>query len=88
MLTPAVLYTTAALLGLVATACTVLCLAWSNPTWRRRHAPAGDRSGVKAPVTAGLSGWPARIGGGLVSVGIGAAALIAWYGLYCTLAVI
>jgi hypothetical protein len=75
MLSPALLYATAALLALVAVACTALCLAWSNPTWRRRLAPPG---------TGGLRGWPAHIGSGLVSAGIAACALVAWYGLYCT----
>src|SRR6478672_6042973 len=36
MLTPIILYTTAALMALVATACTALCLVWSVPTWRHR----------------------------------------------------
>ena len=88
MLSPAILYTTAALLGLVAAACTALCLTWSNPARRRRLAPAGGTSEVNAPAAGGLSGWPACVGGGLVSTGIGAVALVAWYGLYCTLAAI
>ncbi len=82
MLSPGVLYATAALLALVAVACTALCLAWSNPAWRRWLAPAG------APAPGGLGGRPARIGGGLVSAGIAAVALVAWYGLYCALAAI
>ena len=88
MLSPGVPYTTAALLGLVAAACTALCLAWSVPAWRRQLAPAGGTSGVNAPAASALSGWPARVGGGLVSTGIGAVALVAWYGLYCTLTAI
>lgn len=78
-----VLYTTAALMAVVAVACTVLCLVWSVPGWRRWL----DRSGVasEAPIlkSRGLRGWPARVGSGLVSAGIGVCALIAWYGCYC-----
>lgn len=84
MLFPGILYLTAALMALVATACTALCLAWSVPAWRQRLAPAGaDDRRLGA---AGLSGRPAQIGGGLVSAGIAACALLAWYGVYCTLA--
>ena len=88
MLSPGVLYTTAVLMALVAAACTALCLAWSNPAWRRRLAPAGGTSGVLPAAGGGLSGWPARVGSGIMSVGIGAVALVAWYGFYCTLAAI
>ena len=88
MLSPGILYTTAALLTLVAAACTALCLAWSNSAWPRRLAPARGTSEVLAPEASGLSGWRARVGSGLVSAGIGAAAMVAWYGLYCTLAAI
>jgi hypothetical protein len=85
MISVGVLYTTAALLALVAVACTALCLAWSNPAWRRRLAPDKGESEARA---GGVSGWPARVGSGLVSAGIGACALVAWYGLYCALAAI
>ena len=88
MLSLGILYTTAALMALVAVACTAICLAWSNPAWRRRLAPAGGTSEVLATEASGLSGWPARVGSGLVLIGIGAVALVAWYGLYCTLAAI
>ena len=88
MLSPVDLYTTAVLMGLVAAACTALCLVWSNPAWRHRLAPARGASEINAPAADGLSGWPARVGGALVSTGIGAVALVAWYGLYCTLAAV
>ena len=88
MLSPAVLYTTAALMALVAAACTALCLAWSVPEWRNRLAPTRGAPEAPAPVVGGLSGWQARVGGGLVSAGIGAAAVIAWGGLYFVLAAI
>ncbi len=78
MLTAGMLYTTAALMALVAIACTVLCLAWSFPAWRRRLGPV-------APGAGGLSGWHATVGSGLISAGIAACAVLAWYGVYCTL---
>jgi hypothetical protein len=83
-----VLYTTAAMMGLVAVTCTALCLAWSNPAWRRRLAPAGGATGARAAGAGGLRGWPARVGGGVISAGIAAGAVVAWYGLYCTLTAI
>jgi hypothetical protein len=79
MLSLVILYTTAALMALVATACTALCLVWSVPAWRHRLAPAG--SGANA-----LRGLSAQIGSGLVSAGIAACALLAWYGVFCSLA--
>ncbi len=85
MLSPGILYTTAALMALVAVACTALCLVWSIPGWRRRLTPAGGTPGA-ATGGDGLSGWPAGVGSGLVSAGIAACALLAWYGVYCTLA--
>lgn len=86
MLSPATLYATAALMALVATACTALCVAWSVPAWRHRLAPAAaDRPG---PGTRALSSRAARIGSGLVSAGIAACALLAWYGVYCILAAV
>jgi hypothetical protein len=84
MLSPGILYTTAALMALVAIACTALCLAWSIPGWRRRLAPAGGAVGGSARDD-GLTGWPAGVGSGVISAGIGACALLAWYGAYCTL---
>lgn len=85
MFLPSILYTTAALMALVAIACTALCLAWTNPAWRRWLAPAENASAARAPRTDGLSGWSARVGSGLVSAGIAACAVVAWYGFYCTL---
>ena len=86
MLTPIILYTTAALMALVATACTALCIVWSVPTWRQRLAPAVNNANV--PSTGGLRGWPASIGSVLISAGIAACALLAWYGVYCVLAAV
>ncbi len=86
MLSPGILYTTAALMALVATACTALCLVWSVPAWRRWLAPSG--ADVRRPRAAGLSGRPAHVGSGLVSAGVAACALLAWYGVYCTLAAV
>ncbi|NBV46608.1 MAG: hypothetical protein EBR86_13465 [Planctomycetia bacterium] len=81
-----VLSTTAALMGGVAAACTVLCLAWSIPAWRRRL----DRREVAAVAggaeAGGLTGWPARVASGLVSVGIASCAAVGWYGCYSVLA--
>lgn len=88
MLSPGILYTTAALMALVATACTLLCPVWSVPAWRRRLARDERGLDVRSPEAAGLAGWPARIGSGLVSAGIAACALVAWYGVYCTLAAV
>ena len=88
MLSPGILYTTAALMALVAIACTALCLVWSVPAWRRRLAPTGGSPDAPASETSGMSGWPARVGSGLVSAGIAASALVAWYGVYCTLAAV
>ena len=88
MLPPGILYTTTALMALVAVACTALCLVWSVPTWRRRLSPAEGPAGAPTPGAGGLSGWPSRVGSGLVSVGIAACALLAWYGVYCTLSAI
>jgi hypothetical protein len=87
MLPPGILYTTAALMALVAAACTVLCVVWSVAAWRRRLAPARGTPAT-TPGADGLSGWPAGVGSGLVSAGIAASALLAWYGVYCTLAAV
>lgn len=83
MLSPGILYTAAALMALVATICTALCLVWSVPAWRRWLARAGPN--VRRSSAAGLTGCPAHIGSWLVAVGIAACALLAWYGVYCTL---
>lgn len=84
MLSPGVLYTTALLMALVAIACTALCLAWSIPSWRQRLAPS--EADVGRPRGWVLTGWPARVGDVLVSAGIAACALLAWYGVACILA--
>ena len=72
------LYVTAVLLALVGVACTVLCLIWSVPSWRRRLA----RTVV---ATDGLQGWPALVGSGVVSVGIAICAAFALHGCYALL---
>ncbi|MFM8495583.1 MAG: hypothetical protein ACKOEM_08670 [Planctomycetia bacterium] len=67
-------------MALVAAACTVLCLAWSIPAWRRRLGGAGlalrgaSHNGTK------LAGLPLRVASGLVSTGLAACAIAAWYG--------
>jgi hypothetical protein len=86
MLSPAILYTTAALMALVATACTALCLVWSVPAWRHWLGPAD--ADVRRPKAGELSGWPAQIGSVLVSAGIAACALLAWYGVSCIIAAV
>jgi hypothetical protein len=83
-----VLYTTAALMAVVAIACTVLCLVWSVPGWRRWLDRRGVASEAPVAATTGLSGWPARVASGLVSAGIGGCALVAWYGCYCVLSTV
>jgi hypothetical protein len=88
MITPGILDTTAALMTLVAAACTVLCLAWSVPAWRRRLAPGVGGPNARVPRAGRLSGWTARAGGGLVATGIAGCALVAWYCVYCTVAAI
>ena len=54
-----VLYTTAALMALVAVACTALCLAWSIPSWRRQLASLVVVSQARVPEIGGLTGWTA-----------------------------
>jgi hypothetical protein len=88
MISPAILYTTAALLVLVAIACTALCLVWSIPAWRHWLTGRAGHSNAQVHREDGLSGWPARVGSGLVSAGIASCALVAWYGLYWTIAAI
>jgi len=81
-----VLYTTAALMAVVAVACTALCLAWSVPAWRRRLARRGVAIEVQSGDTGGLSGWTARVGSGLISIGIATCAVVGWYGCFSVLA--
>jgi len=78
-----VLDTTAALMAVVAVACTPLCLAWSVPAWRRRLARRGVAFEVQSDETRGLTGWPAGVGSGLISIGIATCAVVAWYGCWC-----
>lgn len=75
----------AALMALVAVVCTAMWIAWSIPSWRRRLSrPVGlPEAGAAKP--AGFTGWPERVGSGVVSVGIAACAGVAWYGCYCVL---
>lgn len=83
-----IMYTTAVLMALVAATCTVLCFVWSVPAWRSRLAPEGGTLADTTLRLGGLSGWPAAVGSGLVSAGIAASALLAWYGVYCALAAV
>jgi len=80
-----VMYVTAALMALVATACTALCVAWSIPSWRRRLAQNEMTKKPQHSEGLGLEGWPAVVGGGLISIGIAACAVFSWYGCYCAL---
>jgi hypothetical protein len=75
-----ILYTTAALMAVVALACTVLCLAWSIPAWRSRLARSRAVAAGQGAEAGGLTGWPASVANGLVSIGIGACAVVGWYG--------
>jgi hypothetical protein len=81
-----VLYITVVLMAIVAFACTVLCLAWSIPSWRRRLARSRTEPQAFPALHVGLSGWQARVGNCLISIGIASCALAGWYGCYCVLA--
>jgi hypothetical protein len=85
MASPFILYVAAALMAIVAVACTALCLAWSIPSWRCRLARQNDSPKVAGAAAVGLRGWPARVGSGLVSAGIAVCAVVAWYGCYTVL---
>ena len=80
MISPERLYVTVALLALLAASLSAICCAWSIPRWRlqfsRGHASEQAHS---------LTGWPARIGSGLVSIALAATAGIAWWGFYVVL---
>lgn len=80
-----VIYTAAILMACVALACTVLCLAWSIPSWRHRLARSSKTTEVSVTKSTELAGWPAHVGNGLVSVGIAGCAAVGWYGCYCVL---
>lgn len=77
------LYVTAALMAMVASVCTILCAAWSTPTWRRRLARP---HAVVVPEAGEICVWPARLGSALIGAGIGACAALSWYGCYCVMA--
>jgi hypothetical protein len=78
-----ILCTTAALMMIVAIACTTLCLVWSMPSWRRLLDLRTVVSEAPIQTVGGMRGWPARVGSGLVSAGIAVCALVAWYGCFC-----
>jgi hypothetical protein len=80
-----VMYTTAALMAIVASACTMLCLVWSIPSWRCRLASPRSVVGSVRAAVPGLTGWSAHVGSGLISAGIAACAVVGWYGCYCIL---
>ena len=80
-----VLYATAALMAFVGLACTALCFAWSIPSWRRRLAKPVVESRVSGHPSGELTDWPAQVGSILVSIGIAACAVVAWYGCCCVL---
>jgi hypothetical protein len=81
-----VLYATAVMMACVGLVCTVLCLAWSIPSWRHQLARPTDASHARCPGNEGLTGWSARVGSGVISVGIMACAVVAWCGCFCVLA--
>ncbi|MFZ9092291.1 MAG: hypothetical protein ACO3FE_19630 [Planctomycetaceae bacterium] len=82
---PAVLSTTVALMALVAVTCTVLCIAWSVPSLRRRLGHSDASSAVSRFENSGLTGWSATLASGIVSIGIAVCAAVAWYGCYSIL---
>ena len=83
LLNPIILYTTAALMAIVGVVCALLCVAWSIPSWRRRLAtPTVVIHVLRSPKTEGLTGGSACVGSILVSIGIGACAVVALYGSY------
>jgi len=80
-----VLSTTAALMAVVALACTALCLVWTIPAWRRRLGRSGAVAAGQEAEAGGLTGWPASVANFLVSIGIGACAVVGWYGFLSVL---
>ena len=85
MSTAFILFVTAALMAGVAVACTALCLAWSIPSWRQRLSRQNDSPRVANAAMGELRGWPAHMGSALVSAGIAACAVVAWYGCFTVL---
>jgi len=81
-----VLYITVALMAVVAAACTVLCFAWSILSWRHRLARSRNEPQTPPALHVGFSGWKARLGNCIISIGIAFCASTGWYGCYCVLA--
>lgn len=78
---PLVVSTVAAVsMALVAVGCTVLCLAWSIPSWRCRLDAAGVPQRCGSHAGKRLEGLPLRVASGLVSFGLAACSIAAWYG--------
>lgn len=78
MIHPVVLGITGVLMAMVGLVLTVLCAVWAVPAWRRRL--GGRRTDAPS------GGWFALAGNTLVFLGIGAGALVAWYGCYWVMA--
>ncbi len=79
------LFATAALLAVVAIACSALCLAWSIPSWRVWLASRNGLPRLTGARAIELRGWAALVGSGLISAGIAACAVAAWFGCYAVL---
>lgn len=79
-----VLYAAVVMMMLVAFVCTTLCLAWIIPSWRHRLGKIAIVPQVQDTVA--VVGWHGRAGNVLIASGIGACAVIAWYGSYSVLA--
>ena len=80
MIHPVALLVTGMLTAMVAIALTALCAAWTVPAWRRRlggRKTCGDELKVDH-----IPSWPVNACVAMVSLGIGAGALVAWYGCY------
>ncbi len=78
-----ILYVSAGLMALVGVVCTVLCIAWSIPSWRRRLASPQLPGLLKKGKLAGLSG---HLSIAMVSIGIAVCAVAGWYGCFSLLA--
>lgn len=79
------LYITTALMAVVAVFCSGLCVVWSVPSWRRWLSKDKTFSMESICSPQELTGWPARIGSGLISIGIATCAIVAWYGAWSVL---
>lgn len=62
------------------------CFGADGQVWGRASVVESDAAAGGRPRTWGLTGWPTRVGDVLVSAGIAACALLAWYGVSCILA--